>query len=78
MFEKPSTSRTMSSDIVVAEPPATTLTMFVGIPSVPANYQSLTGVHSGAISMTWSIPICSSRILSSISYVETQKIDLAC
>ena len=37
--EQPLTSRTVPSDTAVAKPPATTPTMFVGIPSVPTSYQ---------------------------------------
>ena len=73
--EQPSTSRTMASDTAAIEPPATTLTMFAGIPSVPNSSQLLDGVQRGTISTTWSVPICSSRILSRVSYVETRKID---
>lgn len=77
MSEQPSTSRTVSSDTTAVEFPATTPMMFAGIPSVPTSYQSLDGVHPGTVSTTWSIPICSSAVLSGISYVEAQKIDPA-
>ena len=73
--EQPSTSRTVSFDTVAVEPPATTLTMFTGVPSIPTSSQPLDGVHPRTISTTWSVPICSSGILSGISYVETQQID---
>ena len=75
MSEQPSTSRTMSSDTAASEPLATTPTMFVGIPSVPTSSQPLDGFHPGIISATWFVPICSSGILSGISYVESQQID---
>lgn len=75
MSEQPSTSRTMSSDTVAAKLPAATLTMFIGIPSIPTISQPLDGVNPGTVSTTWSIPICSSIILSGISYVETQQSD---
>ena len=78
MSEQPSTSRTVPSDVAVAEPPATTPTMFAGIPSVPASYQQQAGVQSGTISMTWLVPISSSGFSYGISYVETQKIDPMC
>lgn len=71
MSAQPSTSRTVSSDTATAELPAATLAMFAGIPSVPTSYQPLDGVHPRIVSMTWSVPICSSRILFGISYVET-------
>ena len=44
MSEQPSTSRTVPSDAIVAEPLATTPTMFTGIPSVPTSYQQQAGV----------------------------------
>lgn len=69
MSEQPSTSRIISFDTVVAEPPTATPTMFAGIPSIPTSSQPLDGVHQGTISTAWSVPICSSRILSGISYV---------
>jgi len=71
MFEQPSTSRTVSTNTAAAKLPAAIPTMFAGISSVPTGYQSLVGVHSGAVSMTWSVPIYSPRIPSGISYVET-------
>jgi len=77
MSERPSTSRTVSSDTAIAELLATTPTMFASIPSVPTSYQSLAGIHSGAISTIWSVPIYSPGIPSSIYYVETQQIDHA-
>ena len=76
MSEQPSTSRTVSSDTATAEPPATTPTMFAGIPSVPANCQQQAGVQSGTT--TWLVPISSSGLSSGISYVETQQIDPMC
>lgn len=78
MSEQPSTSRTMSSDTATIELPVAIPTMFAGIPSIPTSYQSLTGVHSGTVLMTWFVPIYSFGILAGISYVETQQIDLAC
>ena len=78
MSEQPSTSRTVSSDAVVAEPPIATPTMFTGIPSMPASYQQQAGVQSGTVSTTWPIPISSSGLSSGISYVETQQIDPMC
>ena len=78
MSEQPSTSRTMSSDTAAAEPPAATPMMFTGMPSVSASYQQQAGVQSGTVSMTWSVPISSSRLSSGISYVETQQIDPMC
>lgn len=56
MSERPSTSRTMSSDIVAEELLAITPTMFSGVPSVPTISQSLDGSHPGAILTIWSIP----------------------
>jgi len=78
MFEQPSTSRTVSSDVATAKPPPTTPTMFAGIPSVPTSYQQEAGVQSGTVSTTWAVPISLSRLSSGISYVETQKIDPRC
>ena len=75
MSEQPSTSRTVSSYTTTAEIPAVTPTMFAGIPPVPTSSQSLEGAHSGAISTVWSVPVCSSRIVSGNSYVESQQID---
>ena len=75
MSEQPSTSRTVSSDTAMAELPAITPTMFAGIPSVPTSSQSLEGAHSGAIMTVWSVPVCSSGIISGNSYVESQQID---
>ena len=75
MSEQQSTSRTVSSDTAMAELPAITLTMFTGIPSVPTSSQPLEGAHSGAISTVWSVPMCSSGIISGNSYVESQQID---
>lgn len=45
MFEQPSTSGTVSSNIFMAELPAAIPTMFAHIPSVPASYQALARVH---------------------------------
>ena len=78
MSEKPSTSRTVSSDIAAVELPAATPTMFAGIPSVPANCQQQAGVQSETVSTTWLVPISSSGLSSGISYVETQQIDPMC
>ena len=75
MSEQSSTSRTVSSDTATAKLPAVTPKMFVGIPSVPTSSQSLDGAHSGAISTVWSVPVCSSGIISGNSYVESQQID---
>lgn len=75
MFEQPSTSRTVSSDTAMAGLPAITPTMFASIPSVPTSSQSLEGSHSGAISTVWSVPVCSSGIISRNSYVESQQIN---
>ena len=75
MSEQPSTSRTVSSDIATKQLPIATLTMFIGIPFVPTSSQPLDGVHPGTASTAWSVPICSSRISSRVSYVETQQID---
>lgn len=75
MSEQPSTSRTVSPDTAAAEPPTTTPTMFVGVPSVLTSSQPLDGVHPGTVSTVWSIPICSSEIISGIAYVESQQID---
>jgi len=75
MSEKPSTSRTVSSDTATAELPAVTPTMFAGIPNVPTSSQSLNGAHSRAILIVWSILVCSSRIIPGNSYVESQQID---
>ena len=75
MSEESSTSRTVSSDTVTIELPSVTPTMFAGIPSVPNRSQSLEGAHSGAISIVWSVPICSSGIVFGNSYVESQQID---
>jgi len=78
MSEQPSTSPPLPSDVAVAEPPATTPMMFIGIPFVLENYQQQAGVQSGAISTTWLVPISSSGFSSSISYVGTQQIDPMC
>ena len=75
MSEQPSTSRTVSTDTAIAEFPAFTPTMFAGVPSVPTSSQPLEGVHPGDISTVWSVPICSSRIISDNSYVEARQID---
>lgn len=75
MSEQTSTSRTMSSNAIVAEPPATSPTMFIGVPSVPTSSQLLDGVHPGAISTVWFVPVCLSGIISGISYVESHQID---
>jgi len=75
MSEQPSTSRTVSSDTTMAKLPVVTPTMLVGIPSVPTSSQSLEGAHSGAMSIVWSVPVCSSGIVSGNSYVESQEID---
>ena len=72
MSEQPSTSRTMSSDTAAAEPPAATPTMFAGVPSVPTSSQPLDGVHPRTVSIVWFAPVCSSGIISGISYVESQ------
>jgi len=77
MSEKPSTSRTVSFDTAMAELPAVTPTMFASIPSVPTSSQSLEGDHSGAVSTVWSVPVCSSGIVSENSYVGSQQIDLS-
>jgi len=77
MSEQPSTSRTVSSDTTTAELPAVTPTMFAGIPSIPTSSQSLEGAHSGAISTVWSVPICSSGIVSGNSYVGSQQVGLS-
>jgi len=76
MSEQPSTSRIVLSDTAIVELPAATSMMFTGIPSIPTSYQSLNGVHPGTLSTIWYVPICSSKILSGISYVEAQKNDL--
>jgi len=75
MSGQTSISRTVSSDTAVVEPPATTSTMFAGIPFVPTSSQPLEGVHLGTVLTVWSVPVCSSRIVSGISYVESQQID---
>jgi len=75
MSEQSSTSRTVSSNTATAELPVVTPTMFAGIPSVPTSSQSLEGAHLGAISTVWSVPICSSGIVSGNSHVESQQID---
>ena len=75
MFEQPSTSRSVLSDTAALEPLVVTPIVFTGIRSVPTSYQPLDGVHIGTVSTAWSVPICSSKILSGISYVETQQID---
>jgi hypothetical protein len=50
--------------------------MFAGIPSVPTSSQQLTRRSPpGAISTVWSVPVCSSGIISGNSYVESQQID---
>ena len=71
MSEQPSTSRTVSFDAATAKPLVATPTMFVGVPSIPTSSQPLDGVHPGTISTVWSVPICSSGIISGISYVES-------
>ena len=76
MSEQPSTSRTVSSDTATAELPAVTPTMFAGIPSVPTSSQPLDGVHSGTISTAWSVPICSSGIISGILMLNLSKLIL--
>jgi len=78
MSEQPSTSRIVSSNAVVAEPPIATPTMFANIPSIPACYQQQAGVQSGTISTTWLVPISSFGFSYGISYVETQQIDPMC
>ena len=45
MSEQPSTSRTVSTDIAMAELPTAIPTMFASIPSVLASYEQLAGVH---------------------------------
>jgi len=75
MSEQPLTSRTVSSNTTAIEPPATTLTMFASVPSVPTSSQLLDGVHPRTVSTVWSVPVCSSGIISRISYVESQQID---
>ena len=67
MSEQPSTSRTVSPDTTTVEAPSAIPTMFVGVPSVPTSFQSLDGVHPGAISTVWTIPVCLSRIISGSS-----------
>ena len=71
MSEQPSKSRIVSSDIAVAEPPATTPKMFTGIPSIPTSSQPVDGVHLGTVSTVCSVSVCSSRIISGISYIES-------
>ena len=75
MSEQPSTSRTVSTDTATAKLPAVTPTMFASVPSVPTSSQPLEGVHLGAISIVWSVPVFSSGIISGNSYVETRQID---
>ena len=75
MSEQPLTYRAISSNTVAAEPPATTPTMFASIPSVPTSSQPLDEVHPGTVSTVWSVPLCSSGIISGISYVDSQQID---
>ena len=75
MSEQPSTSRTVSNDMATVEPPAITPTMFAGVPSVPTSSQPLEGVRPGTVSTVWSVPVCSSGIISGNSYVETRQID---
>jgi len=75
MSEQPSTSRTMSSDTEAIELSAITPTMFTSVPSVTNSSQSLEGIHPGVASTVWFVPICSSAIISGISYVESQQID---
>ncbi len=77
MFEQSSTSRTVSPDTTIAEDPSSIPTMFADVPSVPTSFQSLDGVHPGPISTVWIVPICSSGIISGISYVESRQIDLS-
>ena len=73
--EQPSTSRTVSNDTATAELPAVTPTMLAGIPSVPTSSQPLEGVHPGTILTVWSVPVCSSGIISGNSHVESRQID---
>ena len=75
MSEQPSTSRTVSSNTTATEPPVATPTMLAGVPSIPTSSQSLDGIHPGTVSTVCSVPICSSGIISGISYVESQQID---
>lgn len=75
MSEQPSKSRTVSSDIATAELPAATPIMFTGVPSITNSSQSLDRIHPGAVSTVWYVPVCSSGIISGISYVESQQID---
>ncbi len=65
----------MLPNTAVEEAPAGTPTMFAGVPSTSTNSQSLDGVHLGAISTVWIVPVCSSGIISGISYVESRQID---
>lgn len=75
MSEQLSTSRIASPYTATTEAPSAISTMFAGVPSVPASFQSLDGVHLGAILTVWTVPVCSSGIISGISYVESQQID---
>ena len=75
MSEQPSTSRTVSSDTAMIELLAVTPTLFASIPSVPTSSQSRDGAHLGAISIVWSVPVCSSRVISGSYYVESQRFD---
>ncbi|CAA3004319.1 Hypothetical predicted protein [Olea europaea subsp. europaea] len=77
MSEQPSTSRTVSSDTATAELPAVTPTMFSGIPSVPTSSQLLEEAQSRVVSAVWSVPVCSSGVVSGNSYVGSQQIDLS-
>ncbi len=65
----------MLPDTAIAEAPSATSRMFAGVPSVPTSFLSLDGAHLGVISTVWIVPVCSSRIISGISYVESQQID---
>lgn len=71
MSEQPSTYRTMLFDTAIVELPATTLTMFAGILSIPTSSQLLEEVHPKTVLTVWSLLVCS----SGISYVESQQID---
>ena len=77
MSEQPLTSRTISSDTATAELPAVTLTMFVGVPSVPTSSQSLGEAPQGALSTVWFVPVCLPGIAPGNSYVGSQQVDLS-
>ena len=77
MSEQPLTSRTVSLDTATTEAPSAILTMFAGVPSVSTSFQMLDGVHLGTISTIWTVLVCSFGIISGISYVESQQIDLS-